>query len=70
MMAQEIEKSMPNHKPRSPSETETENRLAVAHASEAVNIAQNRLPSGADRDNSLDIWRHYYNSGFNLKVWA
>jgi hypothetical protein len=54
-MAQAIGRSTPSHKPRSLAETETENRLAVAQANEAVSITQNRGPSGADRFNSLDI---------------
>jgi hypothetical protein len=66
MTAQAIERSTPSHIPRSLGETEMENRLAIAHTSEAMSIAQNRVPSGADRINSLDICRHYHNPMFNL----
>lgn len=66
MMAHASERSMPSHMPRSLVETEIENRLAVAHAREEMNSAQNRVPSGADRVSSLDIWRHYYKRNVNL----
>jgi hypothetical protein len=66
MMAQAIERSMPSHKPRSLAETEMENRLVVAHANEEMSIAQNRVPSGADRVSSFDICRHYHKPRFNL----
>lgn len=33
------------------------NRLVVAHANEEMSIAQNRVPSGADRVSSRDICR-------------
>jgi len=62
MMAQAIERSMPSHMPRSVAETEMENRLLVAHANEAMSIAQNRVPSRADQVNSLGICRHYHKS--------
>jgi len=65
MIAQAIESSKPSHKPRSPAEIEMENRLVVAHASEAVSSAQNRVPSGADRASSLDIRRHYHRPELN-----
>ena len=51
---------MPSHMPGSLGEIEIENRPRVAHAREAMNSAQNRVPSGADRVRSLDIWRHYH----------
>ena len=60
MMVQAIERSMPSHKPRSLAETEMENRLVVAHANEAISIAQYRVPSRGDRVNSLGICRHYH----------
>ena len=66
MMAQAIERSKPSHKPRSLAETEMENRLVVAHANEEMSIAQNRVPSGADRVSSRDICRHYHKPRFNL----
>jgi hypothetical protein len=60
MMAQASERNMPSHMPRSLAEIETENRLAVAHARQAMDSAQNRVPSGVDRVRSLDIRRHYH----------
>jgi hypothetical protein len=57
MIAQAIEKSKPSHKPGSLGETEMENRLAVAHNNEAMSIIQYRVPSRADRVNSLDTQR-------------
>ena len=66
MMAQASERSMPSHMPRSLAEIEIENRLTVAHAREATNSAQNRVPSGADRVSSFDICRHYHKPRFNL----
>jgi hypothetical protein len=66
MMVQAIERSMPSLKPRSLAETEIANRLVVAHANEAMSIARYRVPSRADRVNSLGICRHYYKSTFYL----
>jgi hypothetical protein len=57
MMAQVIERSMPSHIPRSLAEIEMENRLVVAHANETMSIPQYRVPSRADRVNSLGICR-------------
>jgi len=67
MIAQAAERNNPSHKARSLAEIKKmENRLVVAHASEAMKSAQNRDPSGADRVSSLDIRRHYHKSELKL----
>ena len=57
---------MPSYAPKSFTETEIENRLAIAREREAMNSVQNRVPSAADRVSSFDIWRHYYKRDRNL----
>jgi hypothetical protein len=66
MMAQASERSMPSYAPKSFTETEIENRLAIAREREAMNSVQNRVPSAADRVSSFDIWRHYHKRDRNL----